>query len=636
MTLNDIRDNYKFSNRAFNVCRFNKLYNLSLILDYYSKNHSFINLRNCGEGTNKELIKFCKETLSANHLQSNSIKEEIKNPYLTVLEQLSRKQREVINSFILVNIDSLSVRSQNAIRINLKKNFKIKNFIQTFLLRSFDVGLMKNVGKKSIPEIELFIQIVSEFIDEINQIKDEKLLTILRNRYLIQKTFSLYNIPDKVLESESIFRLANFLLVENSLYDRKESMIIKRALKFYNDFEEFTLDEIAEKIDLSRERVRQLRKKCIEQLPNKFDFLQNFNEDLFSNYGIDENSEFIFIEEELKERINKQNQTNFSSIFITYIIYCYNNQNFDLVGNVEDVMQTNYFNNRKRHNWKLFYLVKNEITEEFDFERLLNDISSRLEERIKETYDFNFKSYLSKFLVNNRIEILEDIIPIAEKIVFEELNINIDLEDNIAFKRTTSKLAYEYAFEALENIGKPSKVEKILAKVKELHPNYDTDGPKMRVSMKRKHGFVPVERKSVFGLRKWEKELDNFKGGTIKDIIIEYLQEKEGPVHISEILKHLGQFRKNKNSRSVITNLKVDPQERFLIFNQGFIGLKINFKDEDEKYNELPVQLGKTIIALHKNGKSIEQIKLYLTKTYNLTHKESSLIVHNQNYFKND
>jgi RNA polymerase sigma factor (sigma-70 family) len=282
MTLNEIRDNSKFSVRAFNVCRFNQLYNIDLILEYYSTNNSFINLRNCGEGTNYELIKFCKDSLGAKHLHPNPSKEEVNNPYLSVLDQLSRKQREVINSFILVNIDSLSIRSQNAIRINLRRNFKIKNFIQSFLSKSFDVVLMKNVGKKSIPEIEVFIQIVSEFIDEVNQTKDDQLLTILRNRYLIQKTFSLYTIPKEVLESESIFRLANFLLDKNALFNKKETTIIKKTLNVYDYFEEYTLDEIAQQIGLSRERVRQLRKKCIEQLSTKFDFLQNFNEDIFS------------------------------------------------------------------------------------------------------------------------------------------------------------------------------------------------------------------------------------------------------------------------------------------------------------------------------------------------------------------
>jgi hypothetical protein len=35
-------------------------------------------------------------------------------------------------------------------------------------------------------------------------------------------------------------------------------------------------------------------------------------------------------------------------------------------------------------------------------------------------------------------------------------------------------------------------LKKLLKKIKELHPNYETDEKKVRASMKRKDGFVPV------------------------------------------------------------------------------------------------------------------------------------------------
>ena len=76
--------------------------------------------------------------------------------------------------------------------------------------------------------------------------------------------------------------------------------------------------------------------------------------------------------------------------------------------------------------------------------------------------------------------------------------------------------------------------------------------------MKRKNGFVPVGRKSVFGLKKWESELDNFKGGTIKDVIIDFLQNKTEPIHINSILEYLDKFRENKDARSVLSNIKLD------------------------------------------------------------------------------
>lgn len=571
MTLNQILKKKYLSVRAYNVCGNNNLYNLNLIVDYYSKNLSFKKLRNCGDGTNEELIEFCKTQL----LGSSETKEKKKGQisFADLTSKLTRKQREIINSFIFINTSSLSIRSQNAVKSHLQNNLKIKNFSHRILDANLDINNMKNVGKKSVPEIEMYISIVRDFFDEISKIDDDRQLTILRNSFLIQKTFGIKQIPNEILESESIFKLTNFFLEKNTFFDSKETLIIIKSLDVYENTEEITLDKIAELVDLSKERVRQLSKNFLEQFSTNFNFLRNFNDDLYSNYGIEENSSFIFIDDELKKRINTVNQTVFSKSFLTYILYIYRSDEYSLIGNIEDVLQTNYFNHRNRHNWRSFYLVKKQIIESFRIEYFLDDISSRYEERIIETYTFNFKSYLSKFLTNYQIEMLVDIIPIAEKIIFNELNIIIDLEDNITFKRNTSKLAYEYAYEALEHLGKPSNVKDIVFVVNHLHPNYETDEPKIRASMKRKNGFVPVGRKSIFGLKKWENELENFKGGTIRTISKEFLLEFDEPQHQKEIAKYVKQFRPKTNAKSIYNNLYVDESKTFVFFENYFIGL---------------------------------------------------------------
>ena len=181
-----------------------------------------------------------------------------------------------------------------------------------------------------------------------------------------------------------------------------------------------------------------------------------------------------------------------------------------------------------------------------------------INEKIEESYSFNFKSYLYKFLTKNNIDILNIAFPIAEKIVNDEFEIYLDLEENITFKRNTIKLTYKYAYEALEQLGKPSKVKEIFEKVLELHPNYNTEEAKVRVSMKRKNGFVPIGRKSVFGLKKWEKELDNFKGGTIRNIVEEYLSQFTEPKKILDITNHVLKYRPKSNQYSILQNLKLD------------------------------------------------------------------------------
>lgn len=583
MTIDEIYKNEEISVRSYHICKYNELNSISDLKKYYYKNKSFEKLRNCGRKSNEELIEICNK-YPDDYYENKEIEVKEENPLKSIISVLTRVQREVINSFIFVNTNSLSVRSKNAISLHLKNNLKVKNFTEKILLsESFNVQNIKNVGAKCVPEIEIYISIIKDFIFEVNQTRDEKYLIALKNKFLIQRTFDIPLVPNEILESESIFQLTEFLLNQNAFFDENQTVIVKRALKLFNNQKELTLDEIAEQVKLSRERVRQIRKLCLEDLFNKLLFISNFNDDLFQKYSIDVESTYIEINTEIIDKINQSNSTNFSREFITYILSAYLKDSFSVVGNYEDVLQPKYFNSRNRHNWNNFYLVEKKLSLEFDFTSFANDISIRLSDRIEESYSFNFKSYLSKFLSNNNIDVLDLLFPICEKIINEEFEIYLDLEENINFKRNTSRQAHEYAFEALEHLGKPSKVKEIFEKVIELHPNYDTEEAKIRVSMKRKNGFVPIGRKSVFGLKKWESELDNFKGGTIRDIVEEYLMQFTVPKHISHITEHVLKYRPKSNQYSILQNLKLDESGLYIFFKGSHIGLTTKKYESDFK-----------------------------------------------------
>lgn len=583
MTIDEIYKKEEISIRSYHVCKYHELNSISDLKKYYYKNKSFEKLRYCGRKSNEELIEICNK-YPDDYFENKEIKVKEENPLKDIISNLTRVQREVINSFIFVNTNSLSVRSKNAISFHLKNNLKVKNFTEKLLLsESFNVLNIKNVGAKCVPEIEIYISIIKDFIFEVNQTRDEKYLIALKNKFLIQRTFDIPLVPNEILESESIFQLTEFLLNHNAFFDENQTVIVKRALKLFNNQKELTLDEIAEQVNLSGERVRQIRKRCLKDLFNKLLFISNFNDDLFQKYSIDVELMYVEINTDIIDKINQSNNTNFSREFITYILSAYLKDSFSLVGNYEDVLQPKYSNSRTRHNWNNFYLVEKELSVEFDFTSFTNDISNRVSDRIEESYSFNFKSYLSKFLSNNNIDFLDLLFPICEKIINEEFEIYLDLEENINFKRNTTRQAHEYAFEALEHLGKPSKVKEIFEKVIELHPNFDTEEAKIRVSMKRKNGFVPIGRKSVFGLKKWESELDNFKGGTIRDIVEEYLMQFTVPKHISDITEHVLKYRPKSNQYSILQNLKLDESGLYIFFKGSHIGLTTKKYESDFK-----------------------------------------------------
>jgi hypothetical protein len=637
MTIANIFEKKGISVRSYNVCKNNGLLTVTDLKDYYLKNRSFKNLNNCGGKSNKELIALClsqekNDKPEVINVEENSIK--------NIVNQLTRLQKRVINDFIEVNTNSLSVRSKNAIAVHIGNNFKIRRFAErVFCLDGFSVSNLKNVGSKSIAELDVYISLIEEFLLEIKDIENDQHLNSLKNRFLIQQSFSIPNIPQLILETNSIFLLVDFLLQKKLLFNDAQTVILKRTLKIIESVKESSLDEVADLTDLSRERVRQIRKFCLENLLDKLSFIRNFDDNIFQKYNLDINFEHIFIDSEKANLINKINDTNFTKEFITYILYSYLYESFSLIGNEEDSLHLSSYNSNNRYNWKNSYLAKKEIVSAFDFKSFADDIGERVKARIKESYHFNFISYVSRFISKDNYKLLYSISQIAEVILNNEFEIYIDLNENLHFQRNTKLQIFEYAKEALENIGKPSKVKVIFDKVIELHPNYNTTEAKIRVSMRRKDGFTPIGRTSVFGLKKWESKIDDFKGGTIREIVEEYLEKFDEPRHISDISEYVTRYRPKSNQTSILQNLRLDESCLYVFFKGSKIGLstktyqyigaeklkidKPNIRTWEVSFDNLSEFINENNRLPHSSGVSKNEKRLY--RWLNIQHRNCDI-----------
>ncbi len=628
ITIDEIYDKEDMSVRSYHICKDNNFYYVSDLISFYHKNKSFDKLRSCGQKSSKELVNICNKFQIRNSTDNLKIEIGGEKVLLNIVEKLNRIQREVINSCIYVNTKSLSRRSNNAISLYLENNFKIKNFTDKILASNkFKVKKLKNIGAKCIPELEAYIATIKDFIIKVSETEDERSIIGWKNKFLIQRNFDVSLIPSEILESESIFLLTEFLIKKNAFFDEKQTIILRKTLKLYVNQKEITLDRIAKQVKFSRERVRQIRNLCTGKLFSKLLFLSVFYDDLYQKYGIDIESNCVEVTIDAWEKINLLNKTCFSKEFIIYILSVYLNDSFSLIGNYEDVLQFKRINSRNRHNWSNLYLVKKELASEINFTSLINDISRRMGDKIEESYSFNFKSYLSQFLVNDNIDILGVLFPIAEKIINDEFGLYLDLEENIIFKRNTVKQAYEYSYEALLELGKPSNVSDIYKKIIEINPNYITDEDKVRVSMKRKNGFVPIGRNSIFGLKKWETELDNFKGGSIRDIVKDYLIQFSIPKHIRDITEYVLAYRPKSSQRSILQNLKLDKSGLFVFFKDSKIGLSsknyapyfIRISEEErrekktwnERFDDVQNFVSKEKRLPYSSGVLKKEVKLY-------------------------
>ena len=627
MTIEEIYYSEDISVRSFNVCNDNDLKDLTAILKHYLKYSTFGNLRNCGRKSNEELIALCLKykNYESNHF-AEPIKAEIKLD--TTIDNFTRTQREIVNSFVEINANNLSNRSKNAITSFLSGNLKIRNISERILTNdSFNFQDITNVGTKTVTELKSFFDTIIDFIEKVAEVENENNLVALRNRFFIEKTFSISEIPDEILESQSIFKLTDFLINQNVIFEKFQSIIFAKSFKIYQNQPELTVEEISKEFNRSNQNIRTLKKTCLDELYNKFQFIQNLDDDLFQNYGIDLNQNYIAIDEGIINHINSINNTNFSNEFIRYLIFVYISDKFELIGDLEDVLLPKFFKSRIRHNWDNFYLVNKKISCSFNFIDFANDIAKRSSDRIDESYNFNFNGYLLSFSTSSNLNGIDNLSEVAEKILNNEFGIYIDTDDNIRFTRNSQKQAYEYAYEALKLLGKPSKVNEITAKVEELHPDYETNDAKVRASMKRDNGFVPIGRRSIFGLKEWENELENFRGGTIRSIVSEYLESEIYPKHISEIAEYVLNYRPNTYERSILDNLKADETRTFIFFKNSTIGLQskkydnsfvelnqidlLESKSWEERYNDFIKFISINSRLPFSSGCPDEEIRLY-------------------------
>ncbi|MEY3499978.1 MAG: hypothetical protein RL308_1647 [Bacteroidota bacterium] len=602
MTIEEIYYSEDISVRSFNVCNDNDLKDLSAILKHYREYKTFGNLRNCGRKSNEELTALCLKYIN---YDSNQFVETLKTEkqLISTINNFTRTQREIVNSFIEINTNSLSNRSKNAITSFLNGNLKIRNISESILTNDrFNFQDIKNVGTKTVTELKSFFDSIIDFIEKVSEVENENELIALRNRFFIEKTFSISSIPIEILKSKSIFSLVDFLISKNVIFEKNENIIFQKAFKIYDNQPAHTLDEIAEEINISRERVRQIRKGILENLFNKLQFLRNLDDDIYQKYSLDQNQQLINVDEDLNKLINQINNTNFSTEFNSILIYSYLHNKFEFLGNMEDVLQPKTFNSRGRHNWDNFYLISQDLTNLLDFHNMADDLDKRLNDRIEETYWFHFKSYLTSFMKVEDSSLITFVLPVAEKIINKEFDLYIDLNDNIVFKRNTVKQVPEFAIEALEKLGVPSNIEEIYKLIEKDFPEITKSKEALRGSLQRTPEVIYFGRSSTYGLKKWETEKEGIKGGTIKDIILDYLENKNYPVHIIELLNEVHRYREATNAKNIITNLKLDPQNQFIIFNQSFIGL--SKKSYNSKLSNLPKFLGKTITHyIKQNGR---------------------------------
>lgn len=573
-------DSNQMSVRAYNVCIDNNLKTIEDLYDYYKTNGSFLSLLNCGSKTNDELINLIEfksfkplDNAADSSINLSSHKEKLwllsSERMLFIVNSLTKRDRESINYFINLLLSSISKQTLEILTRHYERDFRIKNILKKDKLIN-EVGKVKGikVGSKYHKEILFFYEQVFKNIiltkDSLIEAK-QHFFELLADMSKVDKDV-LKHID---LQHYSGLKTIDFLIRNDLVFGDKTEINLK-CLNIYDNFKPATLEEVGDVFKLTRERIRQIRLRGLKELDSILKNLTHFfSDDLYVDWSYDED-ELITVSESLISQINRANDVRFSKEFLMYLFSVASDRH-SIIPEIEVGLLTN-LNNKSIGDFNNFYLISRDQSRKLDFNTMISDIKTRKNEKIDETYSLNFDNYLSRFMhINTDLD--NELVNISEEIIMQETAVFINTYNEIEFQRNVVKTVPDYAYEILKEIGEPAKIEFIYKRLLEKYPDFDRSENTFRGCFNMDSRFVPIGRQSVWGLKEWEDEREDFLGGSMLEMAENILQNSEVPMHISEISGEISKYRDVDDAR-LMNNLRFNNRRGFIFFSKQYVGLR--------------------------------------------------------------
>ncbi|MGB4838976.1 MAG: hypothetical protein WBP08_08285, partial [Saprospiraceae bacterium] len=462
-----VSKNNSLTARAQNVLDFQIIPNLisgQIQIHELLFERNFTRFRNCGKKSANELVKF----FILNLQNFNLPQEELKNPNSTVIESPNFNIQTII-TLLEINKGNLSVRSLNGLDIilnNIKSNPE-SIFEYTNENKILDID---NVGKKSASELSsFFIDIINELtalckLDSNKKIKDGDFPVKL---WQFEKSLGLCKNELSNYLNNKIYFLT---ILEKLIYKNFKDREIQIILKYFNA-EKTSLESIALKHRITRERVRQLipkiKLKLLKLKKKLCDIIEEQKVDVIKTW--EGNPKFNISEIILKEKLSLP----------------------------ESLLEFLITENDSRSNKSTQYWKNDEITQLIKFDELLKTIQD-LNKKVTVSFTLSLSGLIYNHLIDkNDTQKIENIKNEIEAVIFKLVGLITDLEGNLLFERNTKEKGFKIIAELFELENRPMH----LIEVSEI-TGKSID--QLRSIMLKYNKIFINTALSTYGLKKWE------------------------------------------------------------------------------------------------------------------------------------
>ncbi|MDO4822728.1 MAG: DNA-directed RNA polymerase subunit alpha C-terminal domain-containing protein [Bacteroidales bacterium] len=400
---------------------------------------------------------------------------------------------------------------------------------------------------KTLTEVFNFNKLLKEQFDRYWQMSDEEVQSALLKRdypYLssVERRFVMEHAREYGVHP-MFFLLYNYMRIS----EVRSNKIFSLMYGIF-DGKERTLNELAENLNLSRERIRQIMSKKLEVHDTaliKNDGWKNYDALFSLPYITADSLEYLLLKERehlrfdfrvfarLMQLLGEQYKTE----IVGKVVVVINRKKMPSI-NIGDCIDT------------LCALVSSRYTNDIriDVEASLNTMTT--EEKTEAT---KLMSYIAK----------------------EGLNLEVDENSRILVHKNHIDVA-EDLYTILARRGEPMSVDELFVAFKEMYPDHKyTESAQIRSWLFRHPNIKPIGHTSRYGLDNW----GNVFYGTIRDLLMELLKESDVPIHIEQLYNAVTEHYPNTNIKS-LKSLLDDPQGRFIRFSDGFYGLSTKTYDD--------------------------------------------------------
>lgn len=531
---------------------------------------SYFELENVKQSLIDYVIRSCQDSqiVKACEIEEKNV-QKVKKHTLKEIAGEDKYQLIVAKYDELLQTSSLSVRARNGIC-----SYE-GDFIEDFMNSHKDIKHLSKIGRKTAGEIQDFVDGFQSYIDEIIEhdfSEEEKSLLLMKSKY---GNFVDEYACDFYSERGS---LPMFHIVENIL---KEELKYNNKIQFLNYLMPMlkggiplTLEQIAEKCNLTRERVRQICTKGIgymyrEIKPKKCDNLYYYKvvsqtEDWA--YLTDKFKNEVVIKSSSVEEMLKQENCNLTvSIGLLIMLRIFDGQ-YCVVGNRPYDMNT-----RSKSSWNNSFVVKKELVEAFDFDDMRCTLERYFEEHDAEEQicqtaeELLLDFFMSSWNMFESSEV-EAVGTVVSEILMREYGLIPDEELHFLIQGHKTLTAADVLFRVLTEKYEPMTVDELYDILQTKYSFKYKSPASIRGIVNSDARLCMVGVDNLVALTEWE----HIKLGSVREIIVQFLEKFDEPKPVHDIVGYVLRYR-DTTENSIRSTMYSGSQ--FRQFDNGYFGL---------------------------------------------------------------